>query len=234
MRPVPGSCSSAYGLVFDANFSARGRVVPSVTAASIHHDDSSEIDLIFGPVVAAQTYRNLLFALVSFPLAILYFVTMMAGLAIGAGTAVIFAGFVILAMVLSIGRLFGRLERELAKAMLGATFDPISAAAWAASRIDRWQIVENGDVPDAQVPAECNHVHRIGADRRAGRDDVRTGPLHDLPVQRERNREFTGGAAGVTDRMPTVSRHRACDQRTGVSFPRLAVAKLIAPLFPKR
>lgn len=125
MRPVPGSCSSAYGSVFDANFSARGRVVPSVTAASIHHDDSSEIDLIFGPVVAAQTYRNLLFALVSFPLAILYFVTMMAGLAIGAGTAVIFAGFVILAMVLSIGRLFGRLERELAKAMLGATFDPI-------------------------------------------------------------------------------------------------------------
>lgn len=95
-----------------------------MTAASAYHHDSSEIDRIFGPVVEAQTYRNLLFALISFPLAILYFVTIVAGISIGAGTAIVFLGLVVLAVMLSIARLFGRLEREIAKAMLGATFDP--------------------------------------------------------------------------------------------------------------
>ncbi len=94
-----------------------------MTAASIYPHDSSEIDLIFGPVVQAQTYRNLLFSLISFPLGILYFVTMIAGLSISLGLAVIFVGFVVLAVTLSIARLFGRLEREIAKAMLGMTFE---------------------------------------------------------------------------------------------------------------
>lgn len=95
-----------------------------MTAASIHPDDSSEIDLIFGPVVEARTYRHLLFSLISFPLAILYFVTIVTGLSVGAGTLILFVGFVVLAVTLSIARLFGRLERELAKAMLGVTFEP--------------------------------------------------------------------------------------------------------------
>jgi hypothetical protein len=95
-----------------------------VTAASAYHRNSSEIDLIFGPVVHAQTYRNLLFSLISFPLVILYFVTLIAGLSVGLGTAILFVGLLIAAATLSIARLFGRLERELAKAMLGATFNP--------------------------------------------------------------------------------------------------------------
>lgn len=95
-----------------------------MAAASVHPDDSSDIDLIFGPVVEAQTYRNLLFALISFPLGIIYFVTIAAGLSVGVGTAILFVGLVVLAVTLSIARLFGRLEREIAKAMLGATFEP--------------------------------------------------------------------------------------------------------------
>ena len=95
-----------------------------MTAASIYPHDSSEIDLIFGPVVEARTYRNLLFSLISLPLGILYFVTLIAGLSISVGLAVIFVGFVTLAVTLSIARLFGRLEREIAKAMLGMTFEP--------------------------------------------------------------------------------------------------------------
>jgi hypothetical protein len=95
-----------------------------VTAASAYPHDSSEIDRIFGPVVEPQTYRNLLFALISFPLAIIYFATIITGLSLGVGTAIVFVGFIVLAVTLSIARLFGRLERELAKAMLGAMFEP--------------------------------------------------------------------------------------------------------------
>lgn len=75
-------------------------------------------------MVEPQTYRNLLFALISFPLAIIYFVTIITGLSIGVGTAILFVGFIVVAVTLSVARLFGRLEKELAKAMLGATFDP--------------------------------------------------------------------------------------------------------------
>jgi hypothetical protein len=116
-----------------------------VTAASAYHRDHSEIDLIFGPVVHGQTYRNLLFSLISFPLVIIYFVTMIAGLSIGLGTAILFVGLIVAAVTLSIARLFGRLERELAKAMLGATFEPSPARprGLRASLTDRrsWKIV---------------------------------------------------------------------------------------------
>lgn len=109
-----------------------------MTAASAYSHQSSEIDRIFGPVVEARTYRNLLFALISFPLAIVYFASLIAGFAIGAGTAILFAGLIVLAMTLSMARLFGRLEREIAKAMLGATFHPYPATprGWRASLTD--------------------------------------------------------------------------------------------------
>jgi len=99
----------------------------------------SEIDRLFGPVVHAQTYRHLLYALLSFPLGILYFVSMITGLSIGIGTAIIVIGFVILALTLGVARLFARLERELAKAMLGATFEqrPPYPRHWRALLRDR-------------------------------------------------------------------------------------------------
>src|SRR5258706_9872934 len=94
----------------------------NVTAAGTFSPDS-DIDRIFGAVVRLQTYRDLFYLLISFPLGILYFVTMVAGVAAGLGTAIIVIGFVILAVVLLVARLFGRLEREISKALLGATFD---------------------------------------------------------------------------------------------------------------
>jgi Putative sensor len=94
----------------------------NVTAEGTFSPDS-DIDRIFGAVVRPQTYRHLLFLLISFPLGILYFVTMVAGMVAGIGTAIIVIGFVILAITLLLARLFGRLERELSKALLGATFE---------------------------------------------------------------------------------------------------------------
>jgi len=94
-----------------------------VTAASALTPDS-EIDRIFGPVLERRTYRNLLHGVISFPLGLLYFVTMLVGLSVGAGLAVLVVGLAILAITLSVARLFGKLEREMGKALLGATFEP--------------------------------------------------------------------------------------------------------------
>ena len=40
----------------------------------------------FGPVLERQTYRHALYLLISFPLGIVYFVTLIAGLSAGVGT----------------------------------------------------------------------------------------------------------------------------------------------------
>ena len=53
----------------------------------IHHD--SEIDRIFGPVLQVRSYKNLLYLAMSFPLGLLYFVTMITGLSISAGLAIV-------------------------------------------------------------------------------------------------------------------------------------------------
>jgi hypothetical protein len=109
-----------------------------VTAASAL-TPNSEIDRIFGPVLERRTYWHLLHALISFPLGLLYFVTMIVGLSLGAGLAVLLVGFAILAITLGVARLFGRLERELSKALLGATFEPRAprAPGWRAILKDR-------------------------------------------------------------------------------------------------
>jgi len=84
----------------------------------------SEIDRIFGPVLQSRTYKNLLYLAISFPLGILYFVTMITGVSLSAGLAIILVGFLILALTLGLARIFGTLERGLTKALLGATFEP--------------------------------------------------------------------------------------------------------------
>jgi hypothetical protein len=71
-----------------------------------------------------RTYRNLLYLAISMPLGIMYFVSMITGLSIAVGTAIILVGFVVLAITIVVARLFGRLETEITKSLLGATFEP--------------------------------------------------------------------------------------------------------------
>jgi len=115
-----------------------------VTAeGTITHE--SEIDRIFGPVVQAQTYRQLLYAFLSFPLGLAYFITMIVGLSVGIGTSILVIGLVILGLTFALARVYGHLERELAKALLGATFEPRPALPreWRAVIKDRrtWTMV---------------------------------------------------------------------------------------------
>ena len=99
----------------------------------------SDIDRIFGPIVHAQTYRHLLYALLGFPLGVLYFAIMITGLAAGFGTLIVVIGFVFLVITLTVARAFGRMERELSKALLGAVFEsqPPPRMHWRAMLGDR-------------------------------------------------------------------------------------------------
>ena len=58
----------------------------------------------------------------------------------GVGTAIISVGFLILAITLGLARLFGRLEREIHKALLGATFEagPARARGLRAALLDKF------------------------------------------------------------------------------------------------
>lgn len=80
--------------------------------------DRDLLDIIFGPATEAQTYLNLLYLLLSFPLGIAYFVFLICGLSVGAGLVVIFVGVPILIGVLFACLGLGAFERLLARSML--------------------------------------------------------------------------------------------------------------------
>jgi len=115
-----------------------------VTAEGTFTPDS-DIDRVFGPVVHAQTYRHLAWALLAFPLGLIYFITTIVGISVGFGLMIVAVGFVILALTLAVARVFATLEREMAKALLGATFEPRPPfpRGWRAMLRDRrtWRMV---------------------------------------------------------------------------------------------
>ncbi len=110
-----------------------------MTAATSLTTGSDLIDRVFGPVLERQTYRNALYLLLSFPLGLAYFITMVVGLSVGIGTAIIVVGLGVLAGTLWLARMFGRIERQLTTALLGATFDTtrISPLKWRAALTDQ-------------------------------------------------------------------------------------------------
>lgn len=71
-----------------------------------------------GVVAEAQTYRNLLYLLLAFPLGLVYFVVLVFGFAAGVGLAVLGIGLGILFGTLLAARLLASFERWLANALL--------------------------------------------------------------------------------------------------------------------
>jgi hypothetical protein len=74
---------------------------------------------IFGVLTAGQTYRNLLYLFLRFPLGIAYFTVLVTGFAVGVGMAVLLVGFVLLAMTVAVATYAGSLEAMLANRLLG-------------------------------------------------------------------------------------------------------------------
>jgi hypothetical protein len=75
-------------------------------------------DPVLGVLVNPQTYRNLLYLLLSFPLGVFYFVFLVMGFSLGIGLAIIWVGVPILIAVLILSRVFANLERQLTSQLL--------------------------------------------------------------------------------------------------------------------
>lgn len=73
---------------------------------------------LFGVVLRGQTYMNLLYLLLSFPLGIFYFVFLVTGISLGIGLAIVWVGLLILAGVFAAWYAFTAFERGMAIGML--------------------------------------------------------------------------------------------------------------------
>src|ERR1700736_199978 len=83
-------------------------------------DRPSPVDHVFGAVLDPQTYRNLGYLILAYPLGLFYFVFLAVGLSLGAGLLVIVIGAAILMGVFAAATQLLRLERGLLTRLLGA------------------------------------------------------------------------------------------------------------------
>lgn len=79
---------------------------------------------VVGVVVDAQTYRNLLYLLLAFPLGIAYYVLLVTGFALGIGLSVLFVGLGILLVTVIGLRYIASFERWLANTLLDVEISP--------------------------------------------------------------------------------------------------------------
>ena len=73
-----------------------------------------------------QTYRNILYLLLSFPLGICYFVFLVTGIALGGGTLIIWIGVPILLFTITLWWQLATFERQIAMRWLGIAIPPLT------------------------------------------------------------------------------------------------------------
>ena len=98
---------------------------PRVVPKPVYREDPriSNINTYFaggflGAILDRQTYINLAYLLLAFPLGIFYFVFLVTGLSLGLGLLIVWIGAIILPAVLIFSRWFGMFERWLSAKML--------------------------------------------------------------------------------------------------------------------
>ena len=86
--------------------------------------DSGPIGNVFAPVLEAQTYKNALYVLLAFPLALVYWPILFFGFTFGFLLLIVGIGVLILLGVVVGGRVAARFERWLANALLALEIRP--------------------------------------------------------------------------------------------------------------
>ncbi len=76
------------------------------------------LDPVLGVVVNPQTYLNLAYLLLAFPLGIFYFVFLVTGFSLGIGLAILWIGIPLLIGILLLSRTFANFERRLTSKLL--------------------------------------------------------------------------------------------------------------------
>ena len=85
-----------------------------------------------------QSYRNMLYLLLSFPLGLCYFVFLITGISLGGGTLIIWIGVPILLLTMSAWWELASFERRMAMSWLGITIPPL-AYATSVQQVKLWQ-----------------------------------------------------------------------------------------------
>ena len=80
--------------------------------------DRDFLEVLFGPATQAQTYLNLLYLLLTFPLGVAYFIFFTTGFSLGMGLLVILIGFPIVILMLAACQVLGTFERSLVRNLL--------------------------------------------------------------------------------------------------------------------
>ncbi len=73
---------------------------------------------LFNVFVRPQTYLNLVYLFLTFPLGLIYFIILVTGISLGIGLLIVWVGFLILAAVLALSWAFTIFERQLAVNLL--------------------------------------------------------------------------------------------------------------------
>ena len=80
----------------------------------------------FGVVARGETYLNLLYLLLAFPLGLFYFITLVVGFSLGFSLLILLVGIVILLIMLAVWIAFGAFERQMAIWLLREDIPPMT------------------------------------------------------------------------------------------------------------
>jgi hypothetical protein len=89
----------------------------------------------FGAAIHGQTYLNLVYLLLAFPLGIIYFVLLILGFSLGFGLLILWVGAIILALMFVAWRACAVFERNLAVWLLHVDIPPMGSRAPAGLKI---------------------------------------------------------------------------------------------------
>ena len=81
---------------------------------------------VFGVVVRLQTYLNLLYLFIAFPLGLAYFIFLVTGLSVGISLVIIWVGLPILLFMLAAWSVLAIFERQLVMLLLRVTIPPMT------------------------------------------------------------------------------------------------------------
>ena len=88
--------------------------------------DNNPLERLYGVFTKPQTYLNLVYLLLAFPLGLAYFIFLVTGFSLGFGLLIIWVGFLILTGVLALSWLLTLFERQLAISLLRVEIPPFS------------------------------------------------------------------------------------------------------------
>lgn len=86
---------------------------------------SDPITQFFGVVIRGQTYLNMFYLLLSFPLGLIYFILLVTGFSLGFGLLIVWVGLLILALMLGVWWALIAFERQMAVGLLHVRMGPM-------------------------------------------------------------------------------------------------------------